>query len=294
MVLFNVLVVLGVGIAACIPLFFIKTRMGRTIVLIVALACAVVGYGVSNAYLYPNYLGWRFEQELKKQPLFNIINQYYPQEFAQFIHDVKQSIIKKEDVRKITALSAQLVNKIFYQSLRQAPDDYIALYLKATLDLYHYLNGQDPRAVVALENGDNASSGSITGFYEKKDFQSLLNHLLDTKRYVIEAGAKTPIAPPTDAQAEPLLKAILTDLSNKYTESVVHGAFSPGQTLVPPNIAAQIVIEFYADILGAGRENAGLIMRHIADLKERSRKNHAKVDDKGKPSDGENAQPKAP
>ncbi|MBS0287374.1 MAG: hypothetical protein JSR17_08765 [Proteobacteria bacterium] len=264
--MFNVLIALFIALIAALPLFWMKTKASRTIGALVALGIGAVGFGVSKTYLYPEYLGWQFEHEIKKQALFTLISQNYPAEFKEYVKKVKQNLRTNDDPNLVSAYSTQLVNNIFYKSLANTPDDYVGLYLKSTIDLYRYLNGQDPRAVIKLENGDNAIEYDIGALYETKDFQKRLNHLLDTKRYVIEAAIKNPTPPPQATQAEPLLKGVMSELAQKYGDNAVRAAFTAPKT-IPPNVGAQIIIEFYTSILSAGPENAGIIMRYIASLK---------------------------
>ncbi len=172
----------------------------------------VVGGGgifgdLKNLYL-PRFLGWQFEHEIKRQPLFALISQHYPAEFQDYINKVQLNLRTNDNPALVAAYSSQLVNSVFYKSLAHAPDDYVALYLKSTIDLYHYLNSQDPKAVIKLENGNNAIEYDLNALYENKDFQNRLTHLLDTKRYVIEAAFKNPVSTPTAAVAEPLLKML--------------------------------------------------------------------------------------
>src|SRR5262245_44917773 len=150
----------------------------KTKILSVVAVLAIGALGAFYPYLSCEYLGWQFEHELKKQPLFALIAKSYPKEFAIYLGKVKKDLKENHD-NLIPNHSAQLVNKIFYHSLQQAPDDYIELYLKATLDLYHYLKGQDPRAVVKMENPENNLNYDLNALYEKQDFQSRLTHLLD-------------------------------------------------------------------------------------------------------------------
>lgn len=272
---FSVIIGISVAVLIALTMFFTAKKSRRWIILIVAIVLGIAGSRFSEKYLYPDYIGWRFETELKKQPLFDLIAKNHPKEFAQFIQKVKEELRKKQDSSAVSMNSAQFVNAIFYQHLQHAPDDYIVLYLKATVDLYHHLNGLDPRAVVKLENGNSAIDFDLNTLWEDKNFRALLSHLLDTKRYVIEAGIKTPQAPPEEAKGEALLQGVINDLVAKYGDGIVAKVFSSTDTSVPPNVGAQVIIEFYSNILNAGKENAGMIMRHIGHIK-------AKAEEQGK------------
>lgn len=263
---FNIGVGVAIAVFAITPLFFIKNRWGRYLVFLGALGCGYVGAQICESMIYPQYLAWRFDSDIKKQPLFALIAKTHPQEFKQYVDKVQQTIREQGDVNVVPALSAQLVNSIFYQHLQHAPDENILLYLKATLDLYHYLNGQEPRAVVKIENDDKTIPVNLNVFWSDKKFQALLNHLLDTKRYVIVTGIETPVASPTSKEAKPLLQGVLNTLNHKYGEKVIQEVFS-SQNSVPANVGAQAIIEFYTEILKSGKENAGVLMRHMAHMK---------------------------
>ena len=276
MATFNVLVGIGIAVVAALPVFWIRSKPKRLIALVIALVLGMGGAKLSNQFRYPEYLSWRFEEELKKQPLFDMIAKNHPKEFARFIQKVKQTLRENEDTALVSSYSAEFVNSIFYQHLQHAPDDNIVLYLKATIDLYQHLNGKDPRAVVKLESANNTIAFDLNTLWEDKDFRALLSHLLDTKRYVIEAGIKSPHQPEDGAKADALLQGVLNELVAKYGDSVVTNVFSSTDTTVPPNVGAQVIIQFYSNILGTGKENAGMIMRHIARIK--AQKEQSQVD----------------
>lgn len=265
--MFNIAVAVLAVVLFAIPVLWVKPKRSRVVVLLVALAGGAVGYGLSKVYFYPEYLGWQFERELKKQPLFTLISQKYPIEFQHYIQVVRKNLRDNGNLNVVAASSAELVNSIFYRSLATAPDDYVTLYLKSTLELYHYLNGQDPKAVIKLENGSPEIEFDLSNLYDNKDFQNRLNHLLDTKRYVIEASIKTPVAPPSANVAEPLFKTVMSDLGQKYGDDNVRLAFTNPKAIAP-NLGAQIIIGFYTGVLSQGAENAGTIMRFIASLKD--------------------------
>lgn len=266
----STLIGVGVGAIAIIPAFFVNSKWIRSIVVVTALSMALVTVQLSTAYLYPYYLSWQFEHQLKAYPLFELIAEKHPKEFAQFITKVRYNLRENHDASLISVYSTELVNAIFFQHLKSAPDDAINQYLKATIELYHYLYTQDPRAVIKLEKGDETVPFDFNTLMEDKTFQVLLNNLLEAKKEVIEASIKSPVAVPTEEISAPLLQKVLNELASKYGENIVKLMYIPPQANVPPGVIAQLFIHFYTGIVGAGKENAGLMMRHIASLKEES------------------------
>jgi len=269
MAIFNICVGIIVGIILILPLIVVKQRWARLLIAAIALIVAVFSVQFSEIYLYPRYLAFDFEHEILKEPLFRVIKSAHPKEFAEFIDKVKQNIVQKKDPNIIPLYSAELVNNVFYEHLKNAPDANVALYLKATIDLYRYLYSQDPRAVVKLENSAGNFQYNFDAFIGDKQFSTLLSHLLDTKRLLIEAAIKAPVAAPTQEQAAPLLQTVLKNLAAKYGDNVVQIMFAPPQPNTQANAIANMFIDFYSGILDSGKENAGIIMRHIGNLKSK-------------------------
>ena len=267
MTLFNVGVGIGFAILALIPFLFMRKKWHLLAILAITVGLGVVGYFASKNYIYPYYLGWEFERDIKKQPLFALIAKYHPKEFQQFIEKVKNSLSKKEGLDAIATYSTELTNEVFYQHLQTAPDDPIFLYLKSILELYRYLYAIDPRAVVKLENGDESIPVDLHSFWEDKAFQALLNQVLESKQKIIEGSLETPHEIPTEEITTPILNNILDELVGKYGKDVVRFVFTPSSVQIPPKLAAAVIIDFYSIIKEEGKEKAGIVMRHIANLK---------------------------
>ena len=78
MALFNAAVGLVVGGLFVLPFFVVKKKWAKAIVLVGAIGGAVIGTELSDAYLYPQYLGWEFERDIKKQKLFALVAKHHP------------------------------------------------------------------------------------------------------------------------------------------------------------------------------------------------------------------------
>lgn len=275
--LFNVGVGIGFAILALLPFLLMRRKWHLWAVFAISLGFGLVGYMLSKNYLYPHYLGWEFEQQIKKQPLFALIEKHHPEEFKEFINKARKSLSKNEGLDVITSYSTELTNRIFYQHLQTAPDANILQYLKSTLDLYRYLYVIDPRAVVKLENGDESIPVDLQSFWEDKSFQSLLNQVLQAKQKIIEGSITNPAPLPTQEMTTPILNSVLDELIGKFGKDVVRSVFTPTSVKIPPKLAAAVIIDFYAAIVASGPEKAGIVMRHIADLKMKGASPNQKV-----------------
>jgi hypothetical protein len=271
MTFFYVLVVVTVGALLLSPLLYIKKTWLKVVVTLIALGCAGATIPLSQNLLYPEYYAWKVEKEIKKQPLFHIIAERHPKEFAAFISDVKKSYQKTHSSVLMPALAAQLVNRIFIQYLQKAPDDYITLYLKATTTLYEYLNKQDPQAVLNFEQGSSLIfSDQMKSLAQDPEFQKLLNRVLEAKRYLIEATIKSPMPIPTEQEAKPLLNAVLQKLTDSYGDQAVSIMFEKVKPDTSPEMVSKLIIAFYTEIQAAGEAQAGIMMRYLAVLKGQS------------------------
>ncbi len=262
----NTLIGVIVGALIMVPAFFINKRWLKITLAIIAVVCALGAAELSKRYVYPHVLGWQFEREIVKHPLFGLIAKNHPQEFAVFVGQVKQGLLSGQPESVMSSYSTQLMGRIFYQHLQTAPNEAILQYLGAVLELYRFLYTQDPRAVLRMEYGQ-ATTGDLSAIWEDKNFKVLLNHLLQLKTKVIEASIATPVAPPSQAEAGSLLQGVLQDMAQKYGEDLVKQMFSPEQSATPANIIAPLIIDFYARIGMQGPEKAGIMMRYIASLK---------------------------
>lgn len=239
-----------------------KNRRWLWLVLIVLAAGLLTSLGI---YFYPHYVDWQFEEQLLRQPLFKVIKEYHPKEFETFKLKIK-SIPEKAQADVAANYSAELINSVFYSHLEKAPNDYIELYLKSTIALYQYLNGLSPQTILRLENMANGED-DLKKVWEDKQFRNLLGHLLNTKRYIIESSVKTPMPVPTPEQANPIISKIIQDLEQQFTQPTVRAVLGNQGKDVPANMSANVIIQFYNLILSSGKENAGIVIRYMAHLK---------------------------
>lgn len=262
----NTLIGILVGVAIVIPAYFVAKRWQKLSIAALAVMCAIGAAELSRHFFYPYVLGWQFERRISEVPLFDLVAKHHPEQYAVFINQVKQGILHKEPESQLAAYSTQLMERVFYQHLQTAPDEAVMRYLGAMLELYRYLHGQDPRAVLRMEYGQSAK-GDFSEMWEQPNFKKLLAQLLEAKKYVIEASIASPQPIPSKTQATPLLQAQLQEMSQKYGEDMVKELFNRNQGALPANLIAPLVMDFYARMGAQGKEKAGIMMRYIASQK---------------------------
>lgn len=263
MTFFNVIIGLIAGTLALVPIFFVKRSSTKTLIAIIALLVAFMVGLLSQRYLYPQYLLWRFEKVLATQPVFILISQNHPEEYQKYLNNIKSGFKKKEDINVVSSATAELLNRIFNEHLEKAPNDPIDLYLKSTIELYRYLYTKMPQAIVMMETGRLTSNVDLTTLTQDLTFETLLSHLLDSKKLIIQDSIKSPVNTVSATDANTKLEKIYDNLSQKFGPEIIRNVFIPSEVPVPPRVSSLVILEFYSEILATGKENAGEIMRYI-------------------------------
>lgn len=263
---FNVSVGIFASVLVLIPLWYIKRRGVQWILVVAAVAIGIASTQWSSVYLYPHYLGWKFEREIRQQPLFRLVAKYHPEKFQLFLDRVKVSFKQKEDPKLVAVYAAQLINAIFYVHLEKAPNEPIFLYLKATLALYRYLYTAHPQVIMQFELGQADLEADLPPIWEDKHFQLLLERVLEMKQWVIEAALTAPVTLQQE-MATPLINEMLDRLTQKFGEALVQQVFSSKVIELPTEVVVPVLIDFYSVLITLGQEKAGIIMRYIANEK---------------------------
>lgn len=266
MVIFNIAIALIGAVLVMSAIFFVNQKWLKVGLAVSAVAAGACCYFLSNHYLYPRYLLWRFENSLYQQPVFILIEKNHPKEFQLYIEKINKSFKKSEDVTIITSYTAELLNQVFSQHLEKSPNDPINLYLQSTIELYRYLLSKMPQAVVMIETGKNISSVELEQLDQDLVFQSYLTRLLEAKKLIIQDSIQSPVTQTNHDKAKAELEKIYDNLSAKFGPEIIRHVFVPSETVIPPKISSIVIIDFYAEILATGKETAGDIMRYIGSL----------------------------
>jgi hypothetical protein len=263
MTLFNMTIGIIGGAIAVIPLFFVSRNWAKGLIAIFAITIAFLSNALSQEYLYPQYLLWRFEKEINSQPIFILIAENHPKEYKEYIQNIQKSFKKTDDIAVVTNYTAALLNRIFNEHLEKAPNDPIDLYLKSTVELYNYLYTKMPQAIVVMETGSRGQSVDFKELTQDLTFETLLNRLLDTKKLIIQDSIKSPVKDFNHDNAKQALEKIYDNLSQKFGAEIIRNVFIPSEAPVPPRVSSLVILEFYGEIIATGKDTAGDIMRYI-------------------------------
>lgn len=273
MTFFSVIIGLLIGTIVFIPIFFIKQKSTRVLIAIITILMVFLGAIVSQRYLYPHYLLWRFEKVLATQPVFILIAQNHPEEYKKYLNEIQSGFKRSADIDLVSSATAGLLNKIFNEHLEKAPNGPIDLYLKSTIELYRYLYTKMPQAIVMMETGRPANNVDLAQLSQDLTFETLLSHLLDSKKLIIQDSIKSPVNTLNSTDANGRLEKIYESLSQKFGPEIIRNVFIPSDVPVPPRISSLVILEFYSEILATGKENAGEIMRYIGSKNYKAQKN---------------------
>lgn len=257
--------VLIAGIAGAVfgIIFNLIFKNKPILVVILTVLSAVAAISLSKPFVTQRYESYKFEDEIKKYPLFNIISQSDPNEFKSFIEKSKDSIYKNESTDQITRYSQELVSTVFKKHILKASDESISNYIIAQINLYKEINKDNPELIIKVELGQ--PDPMLYKLFESEKYKTLSLKLLKAKENVILSSNNQKKTTKLDkATVENNLKEIITNLAKKFGQQEVYLTFTkPNDPNLESSKEAQIIISFYESILNSGKENAAQIIKYL-------------------------------
>lgn len=256
------MVIGGVAGAVFGYIFHLIFRKNPTLVTILAISSAIVTINLSKSFVTQRYEAYKFEEDIKKYPLFYTIAQTNPKEFKDFIDKSKNSIYIKEPPEKITDYSRELVNRIFASHILKASNDSIFNYITAQVNLYKEIDKDNPDLVMKIEMGQ--ADPRLSMLFNSERYKPLFLRLLQTKENVILSSVNSNEIELNKSAAENSLTEIMANLAKDFGQQDVYLTFTkPNDASLLSSKAAQIIIAFYEAILNRGKENAAQIIKYI-------------------------------
>lgn len=254
----------GIGLAFCLIKMQKPIKSSYSVAIIVAIILFAVTYALSNIYLPPYYTQWYLKSEIDQIPIMVTVKQYYPKEYNQLMQKLKNHIAKKDQSENMVSYSYVFANKIFLSSLKIAPDAAIHAYLRSLLEVYLYVYTRDPKLILKFERGDISVTTDLRYLSSDPAFKNMLDSAIKAKRNIIKASVESPVSPPIEIVAKSLFQSVMETLYKKYGKNSVTSAFG-GQEVneMAPELKAEIIINFYQQLLNESENNAGVIMRYI-------------------------------
>src|SRR5262249_16672949 len=131
------------------------------------------------------------------------------------------------------------------------------------VNCYEYLYEINPNLVVEMEY----PTGAFPIESVSESIQTCMQNLLNAQTLIIES-TETATKPVSDnVEAENLIKENLASLAQQYGEENVMQTFSnPYDQALDKKIEAQILINFYKNILSLGNADAGIVIRYLGTI----------------------------
>ena len=245
-----------------------KEKKYKYFTILSVIASFFIFFGISHLLFASFYAKWYLKSEINENPMIDIVEKYYPQNYDILMQKLDASVSKKEDKRAIIAYSYHLTNHIFMINLKHASDDAVHAYAKSIIELYHVLFQHEPKLVLKFEYSDPSFSMDLGFLTSEPNFDPIYKAVINAKINLIKTAIATPVAPPTNEVGMMLFKKIMDKLQEKYGVEAVAAAFNPKDNQVPATDKAKVIINFYQIINNSDRKMAGDVMRFIGTIND--------------------------
>jgi hypothetical protein len=176
-----------------------RLTTNNSIISLVTVIILVAGMGLTQLYVMPYYQAETYEILLKyNDPRFNLIAKTFPDEFNNYIVEIKKSIFahKHNEYQAISTL--KFLNFLFIKKLAAATNETIYSFYQVELETDKKLSSIRPDLLLYLEFSDKfkttADPNLIVSLIEK----SLIDRAIETKKAVIFSALSTPQPPLTE------------------------------------------------------------------------------------------------
>jgi hypothetical protein len=233
-----------------------------TIFIMAAAIFIVRDYGV------PHYYAYTFASSIRdSSPLVDFIASNSPDDFNNYVAKVKQNILHNQDPQEVYLDTNMFINLELRKQIPNATNESIYNYLSACVEMDKNLYKINPSLVLYIEYPEKfLNKIDLSSIYQTID-PVVLNNLVDAKQRIIKSGfldnmPKMSLSQRMDANL--MFANIMSGLSLQYGRRNMLGAFAnPDDPSVNQQVAAQIIISYYEDILSKGKDNAGMIYKSL-------------------------------
>jgi hypothetical protein len=246
------------------PLLRVITK-NDTVIKIASAFIFIVIFNLSKTYIVPQYDAFTFESKIKNEyPIFKLISVVDPDDFKNYISEMKKSIIEGDNTNRDILLSSQLVSSVFLKYAPISTNQSIYNYITAQLELDNEIIDKNPDMILAMEFPgifNITNSSSQLDIKKSEAFQKILK----AKENVILSALQTPQKPLTEEEiknSSEVLYQILKDLSDKYgAQNVVNTFQNPNIQSLDKTTAAKIIVSFYEEIISQGVDGSGKVFK---------------------------------
>lgn len=218
---------------------------------------AILSLLITYFYIIPHYTIWAIESKVRNQyPIIDFLAVRAPDDFDIYLKKIQKDVLEKKDV---DATTHQFLNDELIKYYQNASNQSIYDYTVVIHASYQKLIAIDPILVLASEFPKKFPMHSVTN--DEKEMQQVMA----AKEGIIKSAIDAPTPSINDTekkQAKIIVQDILLKLAAQYgKENVVKTFEHPNDETLDKKIAADILIEFYSQLIAKGVKDTGIAMK---------------------------------
>jgi hypothetical protein len=245
---------------------FFKTESSQTLLTAIIVALVMIA---TKILIIPDYEAATFSTVLKiTDPVFRMIEANYPQQYNDYIDEVKEGILMHQTENFETISTLVFLNSISETLVTKATDKAIFNFYKIEVEMDKELFTVDPKLVLYMEFPQHFRDNADPSLLVLISGDTLVKKVIQSKEELIISALKTPQPALTSAEAERAFqktKAIMQELSVDVggQDALLKMIGHPENNDVDKKEAALLIINFYEKILAQGQGQAADIFQYL-------------------------------
>lgn len=233
---------------------------------VLTILIAILATAIAKSYIDSTIYATAFADNIRKQyPIFELLATKAPDDFNAYIAKEKENIKEYGSSNyHVSLTTVQFLDTEIAKYSAVASNQSLFDFMQTRLNIYKQIYQTDPATILHLEFPLKFPENTNAGFNQ---YETLYQQNMKTTEEVLKSALENPQAPPTDAdknKATEILKSVALDLAKKYGKDNVIMTFKdPADASLDKNIAAQIIMSLYEDILARGVNDTGVVVKYV-------------------------------
>lgn len=236
------------------------------------IAAVLLSIAFTKEYVVPRYLAYTFAQSIRNaSPLIDLIAKNAPDDFNYYINMVQNNILNNGTTNEVYLNTNNFISSVLIKNIPYASNASIYRYLTVCLALDKELMRVHPRYVLFVEYpgkfSNQVDAQNIIKYVNPATVQALLSAKQDIIVSALE-NRQPNLKFSERMKANFIYTTILTNLSAQYGRKMMINAFQqPNIAGIDEKKAAEIIIQYYEDIIAKGPDGAALIYKSLYSTK---------------------------